>query len=67
MIPFAHGQRLFAAAGQPKRFVSVKGGHEDAYRADTDVYYGAIDGLLKQVEPGHGLSGGAAKSSGASQ
>ena len=34
IIPFAHGQRLFALANEPKRFMAVDGaGHNDlAYR-----------------------------------
>jgi pimeloyl-ACP methyl ester carboxylesterase len=67
VIPFAYGQRLFETAREPKRFVSVKGGHEDAYRADTDVYYGAIDRLLNEVDPRHRVSGDASTSSGTSQ
>lgn len=51
-IPYVHGQRLFAAAREPKRLVSVRGGHENAYRVDTRVYYGAVEGLLNEVAPG---------------
>jgi uncharacterized protein len=51
VIPFAHGQRLFAAAKGPKRFVSVRGGHDDAFRADKAVYYGSIAQLLQEVAP----------------
>jgi fermentation-respiration switch protein FrsA (DUF1100 family) len=30
LIPYAHGQRLFAAAGKPRRFFPVQGmGHND--------------------------------------
>jgi uncharacterized protein len=47
IIPFAHGQRLFAAASDPKQFVAVKGGHEFAYRVDKARYYGAIADLLR--------------------
>lgn len=49
VIPYAHGYRLFETAREPKRFMSVKGGHEDAYRIDTNVYYGAIQRLLDDV------------------
>jgi fermentation-respiration switch protein FrsA (DUF1100 family) len=45
-IPFAHGERLFEAARPPKRFVSVRGGHDDAYRIDRAVYFGAIADLV---------------------
>jgi hypothetical protein len=43
---------LAAPASQPKRFVSVKGGHENAYHVDTTVYYGAIAQLLNEAAPG---------------
>jgi pimeloyl-ACP methyl ester carboxylesterase len=46
VIPYAHGRRLFAAARGSKRFVDVRGGHEDAYRIDKAVYYGAIAEFL---------------------
>lgn len=52
VVPIAHGLRLFAAAREPKRFVEVKGGHENAFRIDGMVYYGAIAELLRQVTPG---------------
>lgn len=62
VIPYAHGQRLFEAAREPKRFVSVKGGHEYAFRADAAVYYGAIAQLLREVDPEEdALVGGSAR------
>jgi len=51
VIPFAHGQRLFAAAQAPKRFVSVKGGHDNAFRVDKDVYFGAVAALVRDIAP----------------
>ena len=29
MIPFSHGERIFAAANEPKAFVPINGGHND--------------------------------------
>ena len=49
--PIAQGRRLFAAAPEPKRFVEVKGGHDNAFRIDGRVYYGAIGELLRTVVP----------------
>ena len=60
VIPYAHGRRLFEAARAPKRFVDVKGGHEDAFRIDKTIYAGAIAQLFREVMPGSatvGLSG----------
>ncbi len=51
VIPYAQGRRLYESARAPKRFVDVKGGHEDAYRVDKDVYYGAIAQWLSEVAP----------------
>jgi fermentation-respiration switch protein FrsA (DUF1100 family) len=51
VIPYAHGQKLFAAASEPKTFVSVEGGHENAYKVDREKYYGAIRAMLERVRP----------------
>jgi fermentation-respiration switch protein FrsA (DUF1100 family) len=51
VIPYAHGRRLFEAARDPKRFVDVKGGHEDAFRLDKGVYARAIAELFRDVMP----------------
>ena len=51
MIPYAHGRRLFEAAREPKRFVDVNGGHEDAFRIDRAVYAKAIAQLFRDVAP----------------
>jgi fermentation-respiration switch protein FrsA (DUF1100 family) len=51
IIPYAHGQRLYAAANTPKRLVDVKGGHENAFRVDKAKYYGAIAQLMHEVAP----------------
>jgi len=49
VIPYAHGRRLFDAARAPKQFVDVRGGHDDAYRIDKSVYYGAIAEFLRDA------------------
>ncbi len=51
IIPYPHGQRLYAAARGAKRFVDVKGGHENAFRVDKAKYYGAIAELLHEITP----------------
>ena len=51
VIPYAHGRRLFEAAHAPKRFVDVRGGHEEPYRIDKTVYYGAIATFIRDVAP----------------
>ena len=48
-IPIAHGRRVFAAAADPKEFVELESGHADAYTADRERYYGAIDAFIRRV------------------
>jgi len=42
IIPFAHGQRLFAVANEPKRFLELRGGHNDGFLVSRHTY---VDGL----------------------
>jgi uncharacterized protein len=42
VIPIAHGRRLFDAAPEPKRFVTLAGGHADAFEVDSARYFGEI-------------------------
>jgi fermentation-respiration switch protein FrsA (DUF1100 family) len=48
-IPIDHGRKVFAAAAEPKTFVELDAGHADAYTADRDRYYGAIDAFIRRV------------------
>lgn len=50
VVPIAHGRRLYAAASPPKRFVPLRGGHGDAFEADSANYYGSIAQLLKNLK-----------------
>jgi uncharacterized protein len=52
VIPYAHGERLFAAARGRKRFVTVRGAHGDAFGVDASTYFGAISELVRSVTPG---------------
>ena len=47
VIPFDLGERLYQRAPDPKTFVALRGGHNDAYLADSAVYFGAIDAFLR--------------------
>jgi len=42
IIPFAHGQRLFAVANEPKRLLELRGGHNDGFLVSRHTY---VDGL----------------------
>jgi fermentation-respiration switch protein FrsA (DUF1100 family) len=52
IIPFRHGQALFAAASEPKRFLELQGGHNDgflvsgvAYRRGLAEFLAGLGGL----------------------
>ena len=51
-IPIEHGRRVFGAAAEPKQFVELNAGHGDAYSADRETYYGAIDAFIRRVTAG---------------
>lgn len=57
VIPFAHGERLVAAAPAPKAFVSVRGGHMDAFSIDKATYFGALRELVREVTPASAANG----------
>ncbi|HYG22715.1 MAG TPA: alpha/beta hydrolase [Verrucomicrobiae bacterium] len=46
MIGFAHGERNFAAANEPKQFAEIHGGHNDPLGADRDTFVRAIESFL---------------------
>jgi fermentation-respiration switch protein FrsA (DUF1100 family) len=56
VIPFAHSERLLAAAAPPKRLVAVRGGHMDAYSLDKEAYFGALGELLARIRPAYDSS-----------
>jgi uncharacterized protein len=45
LIPFHHGQRLFAAANEPKLFCELEGGHNDAL-GDGKMFIGGLEQFL---------------------
>ncbi len=48
IIPFAHGQRLFAVANEPKRLLELRGGHNDGFLVSRHAY---MDGLHAFLQP----------------
>jgi len=46
IIPFAHGQALYAAAAGPKQFVELRGGHNEAFFVSQAVYAAALGEFL---------------------
>ncbi len=53
IIPFEHGRNLFATAGDPKTFVEMNGGHEDAHIVDSLTFYGGIAQFLERLKRSH--------------
>lgn len=48
-IPLAFGQRLFEAAPAPKEFVTLTGGHDRAFAADSATYFSAIGTFVRTL------------------
>jgi fermentation-respiration switch protein FrsA (DUF1100 family) len=45
-VPIAHGRRLYEAARQPKMFLELKGGHNNAFERDRQMFYGGLATFL---------------------
>lgn len=54
IIPFSHGERLFAAAAAPKRFVPLAGGHNDAFMLPGNDYPAVLGRFLAEYPSGGG-------------
>jgi hypothetical protein len=50
LINFRHGQRLFAAANEPKQFVELYGGHNDAFEVSALTYHAALSKFFAALE-----------------
>jgi fermentation-respiration switch protein FrsA (DUF1100 family) len=48
-IPIAHGRRLFEAAPEPKTFLEVAGGHDDAYSVGASEYEAGVRRFLQSL------------------
>ena len=48
-IPFEFGKRLYDAAPAPKEFVTLTGGHDRAFAADSATYFTAIGKFVRRV------------------
>ncbi len=49
IVPFAHGQRLFAAARAPKEWVELKGGHMNAFLQDSAHFWSHTRGFVERL------------------
>ncbi len=50
IIPFAHGEALFAAAREPKQFLAMSGGHNDALLFARDEWVAAVGAFLARAQ-----------------
>ena len=49
IIPYAHGERLYAAANEPKQFLVLSGGHNDGFVFARPEWAAAIGAFLESV------------------
>lgn len=49
IIPFHHGEALFAAASGSKEFVAIRGSHNSAFLHSLPVYEAAMDSFLSKI------------------
>ena len=46
IVPFRHGEALFAAAGEPRSFLEIRGTHNDAFLRDEQAYLAGLRSFL---------------------
>jgi hypothetical protein len=51
IIPFSHGQQLYAAAREPKSFVAMRGNHNAGFQISSRLYRDAWETFLDEVLP----------------
>jgi fermentation-respiration switch protein FrsA (DUF1100 family) len=47
IVPYAHGRTLFAAAGEPKQFLEMRGGHNDGFIFTRDEWVKTLAEFLE--------------------
>ena len=50
IIPFGHGQALFAAANAPKQFLEMRGGHNDGFVFGREEWVRELGSFLERAE-----------------
>lgn len=48
IVPFAHGRRLFEAAGEQKQFLEMRGGHNDGFVFMREEWVRVLAGFLER-------------------
>ena len=49
IVPYAQGQRLFAAARAPKEWVELQGGHLNAFLDDSAHFWGPVGAFVQRL------------------
>ncbi|MFA6636747.1 MAG: alpha/beta hydrolase [Candidatus Omnitrophota bacterium] len=49
IVPFSQGERLFEAAGEPKKFLRLRGGHNTAFRDSMRAYKEGIRSFVSDL------------------
>ena len=49
IIPFHHGEAIFEAANEPKRFLEIRGGHNDGHAMSASEYREGMLGFLNAL------------------
>jgi fermentation-respiration switch protein FrsA (DUF1100 family) len=52
IVPFRHGEAIFAAAREPKSIIEIRGTHNDAYLRDEQNYLAGLQSFLDQLPAG---------------
>ncbi len=51
IVPLAHGRALFDAAPEPKRFLELRGGHNDGFLVSREIYVAGLSGFIQEIFP----------------
>jgi len=52
VVPYSFGRRLFELANEPKRFLEIRGGHNDGFAVTGDDYVRSIAGFIAESSGG---------------
>lgn len=58
IVPYDHGERLFAEANEPKQFLELSGGHNDGNHVSHDIYMETLQRFLDSILPPGGAESG---------
>jgi hypothetical protein len=51
IIPFSHGERIYAAAGEPRQFLEIRGGHNEGFMVSGLHYIEGLERFLQKHLP----------------